>query len=958
MKTIFAWLFLIPIALAAQGSLDLLATLNGGSSGFGRAVYAGHDLNGGGSPDVVVGSYSEDKVYVYYGESFDDVADVVIAGENAGDYFGYAIGFCPDLNGDGVVELVVGANYYPSNGQQGRTYVYYGGSIFDPIPDLVIQSPSGTTEQFGNAVACGNCAGTAAPDIAIGAYGYTDGGNVVGRVYLFVDVGTASPDTLIFQGEATCNYDYFGSSVAVGPMDGDADAYDELLVGAPYADNSNGRAYLFRGGAAMDTTADLKWFGNPGATDFVGISVAALDDLDDDGHDDYGVGMCYRSSGGTFNGELYVNLGADPPDTTPAYRLHGVRQDYEYFGYSHASAGDVNGDTLCDLAVGATNYNGGEGRVFVFLSPFDSLYDAYACAPDPYVSFGVSVAACGDLDGDGFGEVVIGSDGAGRAYVFRGRSDFVPPVFDSVTQIADTSSVGPFTVSAVIYDPNGAILSDSLCYEFNYGGFSAVGHDSVNGDRYFYTLPETPPPAYTPVVVNWYLKASDGSNLMCSPPTAPATPYTFLVSDLAGPTVSGVTLWPDTTFTGPYPIHCSVADISGIASVRLYYATSAGQQNWLPMFPTGVPDEYYASVPAQSSGKLVNYRIEAVDSFATPNTGYWPADNPTMYSFILGTVPRVLLVDGETDDTTQVFYRTALDSLGVDYLFWPDAWGSPRYAIEDPSGFNTLIWFTGTRRSGMVTSEDLDTLASFFGRGGRMFLSSQNFGAAYGGTVFYQDWLHAQFETDSAATLRAIAVPGDSVGDIYKDTISIGGLGGANNANSKDVISPLAGADSVYRYQGVGGSAAVKYADTLTGHRLVYFAFPFEAINGAATLYAQRGPVMASILHWLGVPTGVAEDGLPSPELRLAIDRIVPNPASGSARVAFTVPAAQEVALRVYDLSGRLVKTLVQGITNAGAHEVVWKGDDANQRRVASGVYFVVLTNATQRLTEKVIFLR
>lgn len=946
----------------SQGSLELLTNLVGPSGGFGRVVLGGVDINGGGIADVVVGAYDEDAVYIYYGENFDDVADLKLNGENgnwAGDYFGYALSFCPDINGDTYPELIVGAPYYPYWGMSGKVYVYYGGPTIDDIPDLTFSSPTGTQEQFGFSIACGGCS-SLSPDIAIGAPNYTEGGYTLGRVYLFVDPNSA-PDTLILQGQPTWGFEYFGWSVAIGPMDGNANPYDELLVGAPYSDFYAGRAFLYYGGSPMDTVPDLIWLGTTGTTECLGYSVAAIGDISGDMLGDFAIGMPYRSAGATYDGEVYLILGKSPQDTTPDYKIHGNRTDYEYFGISINTVRDIGSDGIWDLGIGATNWNNSIGRVYIFITPFDTMYDAFANNPGSWgTNYGISISGCGDLNNDGLGDMIVGSDGQNTAYVYKGKADFILPVFDSVTVITDTTFTGPFLISSIIYDPNGTITTDSIYYNVNYSGYVATGHDSVSGNRYFFHIPEQPPPTNTPTTIQWYLMAYDGSNIAYSPHLGPDSSYQFKIVDLNAPLITNVTLWPDTNYIGPYRITCNAQDDAGIGYVKLYYYTSDGLTGFLPMFPTGIPNQYSASIPVQNTGKFIAYRIEAADAFQPPNIGYKPEDTPTCYAFANGPISaKILLVDADNGDSIEFYYKRVLDSLGYAYIYWPDSWGKPRYAFENPNIFKVIIWFTSLSASKILIQEDMDSLISFFNRGGRLFISSQNLGEDIGNTPFYQNWLHAQFLNPTFNVPFAHAVPGDSVSDLAKDTIALGGAGGANNATSKDRIRPDSYADSVYVVNDSGACYAIKYKDPDPGgYRLVYFSVPFEAIDASPYMFAQQGMIMASILRWFGVFPGIAEEGEMEKGLKFSLGPLMPNPTTGLVRIQYTIGTEEEISLKVYDPSGRLVKTLIKGAAEPGIHHTQWNGTDSQNRKVASGVYFLVLENSKEFLKEKIVITR
>ena len=104
----------------------------------------------------------------------------------------------------------------------------------------------------------------------------------------------------------------------------------------------------------------------------------------------------------------------------------------------------------------------------------------------------------------------------------------------------------------------------------------------------------------------------------------------------------------------------------------------------------------------------------------------------------------------------------------------------------------------------------------------------------------------------------------------------------------------------------------------------------------------------------LQVNTGV-EDDLPR---TVILGRNAPNPFNPATEIRFTVPRDGKVSLKVYDLSGRLVRTLVSGRLDAGGHAVTWHGDDDRGARTASGTYFYRLEAAGEVLTRKMTLIK
>ncbi len=196
--------------------------------------------------------------------------------------------------------------------------------------------------------------------------------------------------------------------------DFDGDGFSDLLAGAPGYRGGDGRALMFHGAASPHGTADRTWSEAAGSAAGFGFAAAGLGDVDADGFGEFAVGAPFvdGSAGTTDSGKVcYLMGGLSPPDYCPRSSLGSTAG--RQLGWAVAGAGDVNGDGFADVLTGAPGDNAERGRADLSLgtAAFPWTWTSVPTGADPGDRLGAAVAGLGDLNGDGYGDWAVGLPG-------------------------------------------------------------------------------------------------------------------------------------------------------------------------------------------------------------------------------------------------------------------------------------------------------------------------------------------------------------------------------------------------------------------------------------------------------------------------------------------------------------------------------------------------------------------
>jgi len=494
--------------IAFDGFL-ILGDVGGDQSG--RAVRGVGDVNGDGLEDVIVGAYQANtaaqndagRSYVVFGKADGASVDLgevtdevgggfVIEGDGVGTRSGRSVSGAGDMNGDGLADLLIGADYGLVGAvNAGRSYVVFGKATTTRVLLSDIANPAGGVGGFvidgetsedglGNSVSpAGDVNGDGRADVILGAprhepvVAFMNGGTayvVFGKddgAAVTLGSGGVRDGIGGFVIDSERDFSGCGTSVSTaGDIDGDG--LSDVIVGCPGDDGSFGRAYVVFGktdtrAVALALIGDLGTGGflieGEDAGDRFGTSVSGGGDVNGDGLADLLIGA-HRAeavTASTWSGRGYVVFGkADGTPVSPATWIPGVdgfaitATDLGgELGRQVSMAGDVDGDGLTDLILGArlADPNGADsGRSFVVFGGRDltsvSLIGVangiggFAIDGEPPIMgetegdrSGIAVSGAGDVDGDGLADLIIGAydseetlarQNAGASYVVFG----------------------------------------------------------------------------------------------------------------------------------------------------------------------------------------------------------------------------------------------------------------------------------------------------------------------------------------------------------------------------------------------------------------------------------------------------------------------------------------------------------------------------------------------------------
>jgi len=457
---------------SAQSDSSIIGPAADNQLGYSVSIVG--DVDGDGLDDMLIGTpfvppgmgsgARVGRAYLYLGNTtglgnntYTSQAKSEFIGQNPFDLAGLTVAGAGDVDGDGLGDMLIGA---PNAGNGGRVYLVLGNRTnlgrFVSLSNVFAYYEGGAASmELGTAMASGDLNGDGFSDLVLGA----PTGNAV---FVVFGNSTGMKKNITLNSNADAKYtdptnsQSLGKSLAVGDLDGDA--IGDIIMGAPFYDarySNDGAVFVVfggkaktwpAGGASLPGGSDA-WLRGDALADNFGTTVTA-GDMDGNSSMELVVGAPGWDHGvDADSGMTYIFNGTDRVNWTKG--MWAENTTLGYWGVdgndqapSSIAMGDVNGDGLCDLAVGAYRNDSLRGRVHIIQGsaplPYGnrSLDTAHHWFMGEAVDdrLGWSVSLGGDVNGDAYADVFMGAPrhanasalNSGKAYLFTRENNSAP----------------------------------------------------------------------------------------------------------------------------------------------------------------------------------------------------------------------------------------------------------------------------------------------------------------------------------------------------------------------------------------------------------------------------------------------------------------------------------------------------------------------------------------------------
>ncbi len=394
------------------------------------------------------------------------------------------------------------------------------------------------------------------------------------------------------------------------------------------------------------------------------------------------------------------------------------------------------------------------------------------------------------------------------------------------------------------------------------------------------------------------------------------------------------------------------------AGFRLYLTHDLASWPTTPLLDESVlgPAQREAVISALTADTTYFVRMVAVDSLHVRIS-----DTSDTYAVRVGGGKPYLIVDGF--DRVTGSYNLPRHDFGARYGQALAASGAHFDCVDNeavqqgmvqPGAYAGVLWFLGDESTADLSLNTIEqsVLQSYLKGGGRLFITGSELGYDLGRSAspnyapaFYADYMKAVYGGDKASTSSYTGAAGSAFAGIS------GTFGSVYPEDYPDYINPAGGAKSALTYS-ASQVAAVQYEGTFGGGsiagRLVYVAFAVETMGSVA----ERAALIGRVVTFFSGATGIADEEASHPDT-WSLEQNFPNPFNPTTTIGFSMARPGFASLKVFDLLGREVMTLVNEEKAAGSYRAT-----VDASALTSGTYFYVLHAGSFTATRRMVLVK
>jgi hypothetical protein len=363
-----------------------------------------------------------------------------------------------------------------------------------------------------------------------------------------------------------------------------------------------------------------------------------------------------------------------------------------------------------------------------------------------------------------------------------------------------------------------------------------------------------------------------------------------------------------------------------------------GPTGWIGEFTTvngtfsfGDVDSVVVAV-GESTNIDVTINPEGIDGFGETQLVFTSKNDPGITGYALlrnvtTTGVEILIIDASEEDygtaVTNSLDNLSITSYGIVSSVALEAAG------VDLSNFHMISWSAGIALP-VFNQTEVTALQNYLDSGGNLFISGQDIGSdifeANGQSQFaqsfYNNYLHASYVANAGPSFILKGIVGDIIGDGLLFVI------GSPYDRSADVISPYdADASPIFEFLNNPEVSSIKVSTM--ANRIVYLGIGFEQVSDAVA----QDSIIARSVRWLTANTVGVNNDVTKP-LSYSLEQNYPNPFNPSTRITYSVLQEGPVSIKVFDMIGQEIVTLVNEVKKAGTYSV-----NFNALNLSSGVY-------------------